>query len=179
VPRNSIFNVVLQPIFLSIRQTALKKGRMEPRPEANFSNKEVHHAQDLVDPSAVQSGDQSEKSSSSLAEQCPACQKIADAMINWREGEYKPVKLGSWQGFLDRRQCECCQMVVEHMKNNVKAETMYNTMYEPSCPLAFFTTRWGISESGLQLHFSVTAVRIQRHLAFLWRWKLMFLIEFG
>jgi hypothetical protein len=77
---------------------------------------------------------------------CPVCHIIANAIIQWRKlqiqwrqgkelEEYwieeREKKLGDWQGFLDRRECDSCQMIVRYMKNI----RLGQTMFEPLCPL--------------------------------------------
>ena len=65
-------------------------------------------------------------------ETCVMCQKIANAVTatnkSWRE-----VSLGTWREFLERRQCACCQRVVQHLEDcQPWAEKL-----TPSCRLRF------------------------------------------
>ena len=77
------------------------------------------------------SDSESAKSHISLSTtKCSVCKVIADAIIWWPEGN-DSLRLGSWQGFLDRRQCVCCQMIVRRMKE----VRPYQIPLEPTCPI--------------------------------------------
>jgi hypothetical protein len=62
---------------------------------------------------------------------CSVCQMIADAFLPENVFPRSGLSLGTWQGFLERKQCVCCQLIVTCLE---KCKP-YHTKYEPSCPL--------------------------------------------
>ena len=56
---------------------------------------------------------------------------IADAIARWHpELGGLQIRLGKWKGFLERRDCECCQAIVQHM--NCRSASL---KYGPQCSL--------------------------------------------
>ncbi|PMD33069.1 HET-domain-containing protein [Hyaloscypha variabilis F] len=68
---------------------------------------------------------------SDLSEQCSVCQSIADAFLAKDGLPESAISLGTWQGYLDRKGCACCQLVVSCLS---KCKPCY-IAFEPSCPL--------------------------------------------
>jgi len=62
---------------------------------------------------------------------CSVCQTIADSFLAENEFPLSGLSVGTWQGFLERKQCVCCQLIVSCLE---KCEP-YRTKFEPSCPL--------------------------------------------
>ena len=84
-----------------------------------------------------ENGIQEESNTALPSGSCPVCQMIADAVVRWIDDnvEWPPkpmrqVRLGRWEGFIERQQCECCQAVVQHMYSSTQF-----LKYEPQCPL--------------------------------------------
>jgi len=59
---------------------------------------------------------------------CSVCQAIADAFF-----EKTTLSLGTWQGYLDRTACACCQLIVSCLKELRPHELAF----EPLCQLRF------------------------------------------
>jgi len=67
--------------------------------------------------------------------QCPGCQVIAEAMVNWSNGLLSntfEVRLGNFAGFEERRNCNVCQYVVRHFNIDPTCHPL-----RPSCALIF------------------------------------------
>jgi hypothetical protein len=62
---------------------------------------------------------------------CSVCQMVADAFL--AENVFPPLGLsvGTWEGFLERKQCVCCQPIVSCLEKYKP----YHTKFEPSCSL--------------------------------------------
>jgi hypothetical protein len=72
-----------------------------------------------------------EEDSSPSKDDCPVCNTVANALKKWPGS--MDLELGSWQGFLDRIQCACCQMIVQLMK---EGERPHYHKHEPTCSLS-------------------------------------------
>jgi hypothetical protein len=62
---------------------------------------------------------------------CSVCQTIANAFLAENVFPRSRLSVGTWQGFLERKQCVCCQLIVSYLEKCRPHETKF----EPSCRL--------------------------------------------
>ena len=65
-----------------------------------------------------------------MTQKCPICEIFARAIVQWPEGQHS-LGLGTWQGFLDRPQCDTCQMIARRMSYKILPD---ETEFEPISP---------------------------------------------
>jgi hypothetical protein len=77
------------------------------------------------------SGVQEESHASVPPGSCPVCSMIAEAVVRWPPEQSRlELWLGEWKDFLERRQCECCQAIVQYMNSSIIFQK-----YGPQCSL--------------------------------------------
>ena len=57
------------------------------------------------------------------------------------------LRLGKWEGFLERRECECCQAIVQHM--NCRSAFL---KYGPQCSLILKASKREITIGTVRFH---------------------------